>query len=214
MRYTLVQYFSTIAVGLVVIALYSCSGKKDKDGRLLIEELTSTSGSMKFTTMIHSDSTSVLEFVPDTFLYNGKPYTGAVAKYEPDGKINIEGNLNNGVMDGQWKLYFKSGGLMTEGVMKNGLETGWWKSYYGYDKPKVEKFYDEHGFMLMRREYYDNGQLKNYQNIKCPQFGDRERKIEFDRKGKLQLAYVEDSLLNKGDILSEKVGKNMFMVKQ
>lgn len=214
MRYTLIQYFSTIAVGLVVIALYSCSGKKDKDGRLLIEELTSASGSMKFATMIHSDSTSVLDFVPDTFLYNGKPYTGAVAKYEPDGKINIEGNLNNGIMDGQWKLYFKSGGLMTEGVMNNGLETGWWKSYYGYDKPKVEKFYDEHGFMLMRREYYDNGQLKNYQNIKCPQFGDRERKIEFDRKGKLQLAYVEDSLLNKGDVLSEKVGKNMFMVKQ
>lgn len=214
MRYTLIQYFSTIAVGLVVIALYSCSGKKDKEGRLLIEELTSSSGSMKFTTMIHSDSTSVLEFVPDTFLYNGKPYTGAVAKYEADGKINIEGNLNNGVMNGQWKLYFKSGGLMTEGVMKNGLETGWWKSYYGYDKPKVEKFYDEHGFMLMRREYYDNGQLKNYQNIKCPQFGDRERKIEFDRKGKLQIAYVEDSLLNKGDVLSEKIGKNMFMVKQ
>lgn len=213
MRYTLVKYFSIIAVGLVLIALYSCEGKKDKEGRLLIEELTSASGSMKFTAMVNNDSGYVQGFIPDTFLHKGKPYTGGIAKYEHDGKVNIEGNLKNGIMDGAWKMYYKSGGLNMEGTMNNGLETGWWKSYYGYDKPKVEKFYDEHGYMLMRREYFDNGQLRNYQNIKCPQFGDRERKIEFDRKGNLKLAYVEDSLLNKGDVLSEKVGKNLFMVK-
>ena len=216
MRYILVKQFSIIAVGLVLIALYSCNGgKKDEKGRLLIEELTSSSGSMKFTTMIHSDSASVQNFVPDTFLFEGKPYTGAIAKYEKDGKVNIEGNLKGGVMDGEWKFYFKSGGLMTEGTMNNGLETGWWHSYYGYDKPKVDKYYDENGYMLMRREYFDNGQLKNYQNIKAPQFGDRERKLQFDRHGKLESAYVEDSLLKQSpEQLTEKVGKNMFMLKQ
>lgn len=215
MRYTLINYFSTIAVGLALIALYSCGGKKDKDGRLLTQELTSSSGGLKFTTMVHSDSASVLNFVPDTFYFNGKPYTGGVAKYEQDGKVNIEGNMKDGIMHGQWKFYYKSGGLMTEGVLNNGLETGWWKSYYGYDKPKVEKYYDEHGFMLMRKEYYDNGQLKNYQNIKSPQFGNRERKIQFDRRGKLELAYVEDSLLQKNATeLTEKIGENIFMVKQ
>jgi hypothetical protein len=66
----------------------------------------------------------------------------------------------------------------------------------------------------MRREYYDNGKIKNYQNISAPQFGNRERKISFSKTGAIESAYVEDSILQLSPTeLTEKVGENMFMKK-
>jgi hypothetical protein len=197
----------------VFVALQGCS-KLDKNGRLPIENLTSSAGQLNFSPMLRSDSASVLEYKPDTFFYDGKPYTGTIAQNENDSLATIVGHLTNGIMDSVWTFRYKSGGVRMQGALNNGLETGWWKAYYGYNKPKIEKLYDDYGYMLMRREYYDNGRLKNYQNIKCPQFGDRERKIQFNRKGQVDLAYVEDSLLQlSADEMTEKVGKNMFMRK-
>lgn len=203
-----------LATLLTIVTLYSCS-ELDKQGRLPVEKLTSASGSLKFFAMIHNDSASVLEFVPDTFFYKGEPYTGAVAKIEKDTLATVSGYLKNGLMDSTWTFRFKSGDVQMEGTMKNGLETGLWKSYYGYSKPKVEKLYDENGFMLMRLEYFENGRVKDYQNINCPQFGNRERRITFDSHGVVQTAYIEDSLLQLGPgELAEKVGENMFMRKK
>lgn len=204
-------YFATL---LTTITLYSCS-ELDKEGRLSVEKLTSASGSLKFFAMLHSDSASVLEFVPDTFFYKGEPYTGPIVKKENDTLAIISGNLKNGLMDGAWVFRYKSGGVQMEGNMKNGLETGTWKSYYGYDKPKVEKLYDDNGFMLMRLEYFENGRIRDYQNISTPLFGDRERRITFNKKGDVQTAYIEDSLLQLSPTeLTEKIGKNMFMRKK
>lgn len=204
--------FPLLLVTIATLALTSCSDL-DKQGRLPVEKLTSSSGSLKFFAMLHSDSASVLEFVPDTLLYNGKPYTGAVVQYEYDTLATISGFLKNGLMDSVWTFRYKSGGVRMEGVMKNGLEVGLWKSYYGYDKPKIEKLYDDYGFMLMRREYFDNGRINNYQNVKCAQYGNQERRISFTPKGAvLSIVAEEDVKALSAEELSQRVKQNGFMV--
>lgn len=195
-----------------VLALSSCSDL-DKEGRLPVEKLTTSSGSLKFFAMLHSDSASVLEFVPDTFMYKGKPYTGAVVQYEYDTLAIIAGFMKNGLMDSTWQFRYKSGGVRMEGVMKNGLETGLWKSYYGYDKPKIQKLYDDNGFMLMRVEYFDNGRVNNYQNIKCAQYGDQERRITFTPTGAVLSIVAEDAAKAlSADELSDKIKQNGFLI--
>jgi hypothetical protein len=197
---------------VTVLALASCSDL-DKEGRLPIEKLTSSSGSLKFFAMLHSDSASVLNFVADTFLYKGEPYTGAVAQYENDTLAIISGFLKNGLMDSVWTFRYKSGGVRMEGSMKNGLEVGLWKSYYGYSKPKIDKLYDDNGFMLMRVEYYDNGRVNNYQNIKCAQYGDQERRVTFTPKGAVLSIVAEDAAkVFSSEELSEKIKQNGFML--
>lgn len=201
-----------LLVTIAILAFASCSNL-DKEGRLPVEKLTSSSGSLKFFAMLHSDSASVLEFVPDTLLYNGKPYTGAVVQYEYDTLATISGFLKNGLMDSVWIFRYKSGGVRMEGVMKNGLETGLWKSYYGYDKPKIEKLYDDYGFMLMRREYFDNGKINNYQNVKCVQYGNQERRISFTPKGAVLSIVAEDAVKAlSAEELTQRVKQNGFMV--
>ncbi len=207
------KQLTLLSLGFFLLIVSSCNNY-DKEGRLKIENLTSSSGTLKFAPMMHSDSASVLNFVPDTFSYHGKPFTGGIVEYVNDTLATIKGFLSNGIMDSTWQFYYKSGGLRMEGTLKNGYETGWWRSYYGYNKLKIEKLYDDLGFMLMRREYYDNGKLMNYQNINCPQFGNRERKISFTRNGTIESIYVEDSVLQLSpDELTERVGENLFMRK-
>ncbi len=198
------------AILILVLCLNSCGGKYDGKGRLLVESLTST-GSMNFSPMKHSDSASVLNFKPDTFLLKGKPFTGAIAQYNAQEKIMMEGFLRNGLMDSSWKFYYATGGVHISGRYNNGFETGLWRSYYGYDKPKIDKLYSENGFMLMRAEYYDNGHIKNYENIKHPLFDDKERKIEMGPHGDVISMYIEDSVLMlKQGGKAERIGKNVF----
>ena len=103
----------------------------------------------------------------------------------------LEGNLKNGILSGEWKFYYPSGVVQIEGTYSNGHETGFWKSYYTKDKPNIVKYYNEDGLMLMRKEYYDTGKIKNYQNINCEEFGGRERRIQFKYNGELDYIDAE-----------------------
>ncbi|HWB65171.1 MAG TPA: hypothetical protein VG603_16770, partial [Chitinophagales bacterium] len=94
------------------------------------------------------------------------------------------------------------------------MDIGLWRSYYGYGKPKITKLYDDKGYLLMRIEYFDNGQVQYYQNVKSPMFGNKERNISMDRHGEVVKIYVEDSVLvlQKGQE-TEKIGENIFLEK-
>ena len=186
--------FSLILIFILGIAISSCGSKNyDSEKRLLATNLTSSYGDLNFKPMVHEDSADVLNFTPPVYSYKEKPFTGKIASYNSD-KIMMEGNLKNGIADGNWKFYYKTGSVQVEGNYSNGFETGYWKSYYGKDRIKIEKYYDEKGFMLMRKEYYDNGKVKNYQNIKCPQYGNRERRIEFKYNGEIDYIDAEREL--------------------
>jgi len=144
--------------------------------------------------MIRSDSPSVTAFKPDTFFYKDRPYTGGLVQYNENQNLIFEGYIKNGLMDSTWKFYFASGGVRMEGKYKDGMDIGLWQSYYGYNKPKITKLYDDHGYMLTRTEYYDNGRVKNYQNIHAPEFGNKARHYEMGEHGETISVYVEDSI--------------------
>ncbi|MBC8047421.1 MAG: hypothetical protein H7Y00_11540 [Fimbriimonadaceae bacterium] len=192
----------------------SCSSPEtdfDEDGRLMLTKLLSSSGSLSFAPMESSDSISVMTFKPDTFFYKNKPYNGRIAYYDNFEKLLIDGELLNGIANGNWKFYFASGGLRIQGDYRNGYEYGIWKSYYGYNKLKIVKHYDEDGFMLMRKEYYNDGSLKNYQNIKCEQYGNLERRIHFNKSGEMEYIDVEDSLKRAtANKIIDKIENNSF----
>ena len=195
---------------LLMFALQSC-WQEDSKGRVLTKYVTTTSGGLHFTPMMRSDSASVRNFRPDTILRNGKPYTGGIAQYDLHENIIIEGFVKNGLMDSSWKFYYASGGTLMEGKYKDGIDVGLWRSYFGYGKPKITKLYDNYGYMLMRMEYYDNGHVKNYQNVKAPMFDNKERQYSNDMHGQSLTIYVEDSVLvvKQGE-KAERVGQNVF----
>jgi antitoxin component YwqK of YwqJK toxin-antitoxin module len=204
------RYLLGLGLLLSMFALQSCGGR-DSKGRLLLKNITTSSGSIKFTPMMRADSASVKAFRPDTLLYNGKPYTGGLANYDLHENLLIEGYVKDGLMDSTWKFYYASGGTLMEGKYKNGMDIGLWRSYYGYSKPKITKLYDDYGYMLMRIEYYDNGHIKNYQNVRAPMFGDKERNFTNDQHGDNISMYVEDSVMviKQGET-AERIGKNVF----
>lgn len=182
---------------LLIIAsavLTACEKKFDDKGRLLVKNLESSSGSIRFAPMKRADSASVEAYVPDTFFYKGEPYTGGIAKYNEQNKLILDAHLKDGLLNDTLSFYFASGGLQVQGVYKNGWDLGLWRAYYGYDKVQIEKLYDEHGYLLERRDYYDNGQIKTFQNVHAPQYNDKERVVNYDRKGGLVSLYVEDSI--------------------
>lgn len=81
-----------------------------------------------------------------------------------------------------------------EGNYNKGMEIGMWSSYYRKNYPKIVKYYNNKGYLLMRKEYYDDGKVKNYQNIKCPEFGNLERRIQFTIKGEIDYIDAEREL--------------------
>lgn len=178
---------------LLLTLLVSCSGSKDfdKEHRLLAPSLTSSTGAFNFTPMQNSDSNDVKDFKPVVYNYKNAPYSGEIVAYNASEKITLEGVLKNGIADGHWRFYYASGVVQIEGDYTNGIETGLWTSYYSKDKPRIIKYYDGEGYMLMRKEYFDTGKIKNYQNIKCPQFGDRERRIQFSYAGDIEYIDAE-----------------------
>ncbi len=177
----------------IIFALYSCSQNSkafDKNGNLLIENLSSENGAMNFIPMNASDSADVLNYTPAVYTFDREPYTGKIASYNKE-KLMLEGNLKNGIYSGEWKFYYPSGVVQIEGSYTNGHETGFWKSYYTKDKPNIVKYYNSEGYMLMRKEYYDTGRIKNYQNINCAEFGGRERRIQFKYNGEIDYIDAE-----------------------
>lgn len=183
---------------LVAAGLSACSQTDtdhDSEGKLLAEKLENSSGGgFNFSPMQDDDSMNRVHFTPDIYTYNGEPYTGAITAYDDKERKIFDGNLEKGIADGSWKFYYPSGVVQIEGVYAGGLETGLWKSYYSADHPKVIKDYDAQGKMLMRAEYFDNGRIKNYQNIATPEYGGIARRIQFTYDGTIDYLDAERDL--------------------
>lgn len=178
----------------VVLCLVGCNDSdKDAKGRILLKALTTSSGSKSLSPMMVSDSASRLAYVPDTFFYKSQLYTGEVVVYEYDTIPVIVGNIKGGLMDSTWTFYFVSGGVKMKGEMRNGVAIGVWQSFYGYDKVSVEKVFDNEGFLTQRKEFFDNGKLKNIQIVPSPVNG-KGRNISYDKNGNITSLFVQDSI--------------------
>lgn len=63
------------------------------------------------------------------YLVNDKePFTGEIVSYKA-GKVEFEGEVNNGLKEGLWIYYFPNGQKEMEGVYREGLKEGTW-SYW------------------------------------------------------------------------------------
>lgn len=195
---------------LMVVLLFSCNTQEDFDdqGRLFVKALQSSAGNLRFAPMQRSQSNPG---IIDTFYYHSKPFSGTVVRLnEQDSKL-MEGQMKNGLMSGEWKFFYATGGIQMEGKYEKGMEVGLWTSYYGYNKKKVQKYYDEKGFLLSRIDYYNNGKIQVFQNVKHPLFGDKERNISqealnlpitiFQKNGDVYLKIGEKE---------ELIGQNVF----
>lgn len=183
--------FNVLFISVIFISCSKNSEDYDANGNLLANKLTSETGGVNFTPMQNEDSSDVNDLKPEVYSYDNKPYTGKIVSYDEKNRLMMEGNLKDGIYDGEFKFYYPSGNIQVQGNYKKGYETGMWFSYYAKDKPSIVKFYDENGYMLMRKEYYDTGRIKNYQNIKVPQFGNIARRIQFKYNGDLDYIDAE-----------------------
>jgi len=181
------------AIGLILCIAVSCKPKNedlDANGALLATKLENISGGgLNFSPMQNDEMRT-----PDIYHYQGAPYTGSVAAYDEKQRVIFTGNLKDGKAEGTWTFYYASGVVMTEGTYTGGIETGIWKNYYTKDKPKIIKDYSADGTLLMRSEFYDNGKLKNYQNIACPEYGDEERRVQFSYSGAVEYLSADRDL--------------------
>jgi len=195
------QFMVICACAILAIGCSSKTTDVDENGVLNAELLTSTEGGLNFTPMKHEDSVYVLNFKPTIYTYNNEPYTGKINAFNAD-KLMMEGSLKDGMYNDAWKFYYPSGAVQIEGNYSNGLETGFWNSYYRKDFYSIVKYYDNNGYMLMRKEYFDNGKIKNYQNVKCPQFGNVARRIQFKYSGEIDYLDAEREIgkLNPADV--------------
>ncbi|MFI5171235.1 MAG: toxin-antitoxin system YwqK family antitoxin [Chitinophagales bacterium] len=178
---------------LISLAIISCNKNAkdfDENGNLNAVKLHAASGGVDFKPMQNTDSADLANYKPVVYNYDEAPYSGKIAAYDEKDRLMMTGNLTAGIADGAFIFYYPSGVVQVQGKYKNGYEDGMWYSYYGKDKPRIVMFYDN-GLMLMRKEYYDTGKIKNYQNINSPKFGNIERRIQFKYNGDIEYIDAE-----------------------
>jgi len=185
-------------LALFVLGTFAACNQKDTEhdaeGILLAESMqTLSGGGFSFSPMSHEDSASVLNYKPEVYLHNGKPYTGKITSYDEKERKVFDGELVNGLASGEWKFYYASGVVQIQGNYKAGYETGIWVNYFAQNKPRLVKEYSDSGFMLMRTEYYNNGRVKNYQNVACPEYGNMARRIQFTYDVTVEYMDIEKS---------------------
>jgi hypothetical protein len=90
---------------------------------------------------------------------DNQPYTGRYIDYYNNGRLQNEGTLLNGKIDGQLNVYYKTGVLKSSNHYKEGRRHGIWKDYYQNGALlRIYEFADGKGKGPGKR-YFINGQL-------------------------------------------------------
>ncbi len=76
-----------------------------------------------------------------TLLLDGKPYTGNVKKLFDNGQVAIEGEVVNGLREGEWKWYYPDGKLKRTSIYKKGKKNGKTIYYYPNGKKRSEIYF-------------------------------------------------------------------------
>jgi len=121
----------------------------------------------------NKQSDEVLEKTVQTY-ENGTPHIIQLFKngqaiyqkeFYADGKISMEGPLQNGKREGEWKSYYENGNLWSSGFFKDGILNGESKAYFPNGKLRYkgsfkngEKtgtwiFYDENGNRTGQKDF-------------------------------------------------------------
>ena len=97
----------------------------------------------------------------DVWNLNNIPYSGRYLDYFNSGKIQSEGTLLNGKLNGELVVYFKNGNKKSVSNYKNEILEGVWNDYYTNGSLlQTREFFEgkEKGFIKM---YFINGQIQS-----------------------------------------------------
>ena len=97
--------------------------------------------------------------------YNKGRFEGPYRVYYENGKLELEANYVNNVMEGEVHKYYETGELMEVVNFQDNEENGPFKEYYANGNVKTEGFYmngdNEHGLLKM---FNENGELVKTMN--------------------------------------------------
>lgn len=100
-----------------------------------------------------------LKFENQVWNFHDIPYTGKYIDYFNSGKKQNEGNLINGMLNGEVNSYYQNGALNKHSLFINGTNTGTETSYYQNGTINLRiKYLDGKG--LKSQHYFPNGQLE------------------------------------------------------
>lgn len=108
--------------------------------------------------VLHDFSNSFIRY--RAFYKNGKS-NGKSTWYNPDGKINTEGEYINSKLNGKWSYYYIDGTLKKEVHYANGLLNGTYKSYSKNGVLTYSAVYKNDVAEGEIVEYFDNGKLSS-----------------------------------------------------
>lgn len=69
-----------------------------------------------------------------------KPFSGQVVSYVA-GKVEFEGEIENGLKEGTWTYYYGSGQKKMQGAFSDGLKEGTWNYWKENGQPEVVEIY-------------------------------------------------------------------------
>jgi len=111
-------------------------------------------------------SSKQLERKSGIWYYNNEIYTGKFIDYYYSGKIQGEGILKNGKIEGLRKMYFQNGNISLERNYINSLSDGLDKEYYENGALKQKGVFVAGNEEGAWESYFPNGQIKLQNNYK------------------------------------------------
>ena len=129
----------------------------------------------------------------------GVPYTGCMYSNYPNGNLNYEGTLKDGLLDGTYRQYYPEGQLEHESQMVKGINQGVSKLYWKNGTLKGENTYKDDKLNGKFTKYYEDGKLHVVGNYK-------DNKLD----GEHIIYYPDGSIKKKGTF---KDGKKIYQTR-
>lgn len=92
---------------------------------------------------------------------NGKPITGRLKLYYPNGNLALDGLYKDGIPNGVSKMYYENGKIQAELTLSNNGKDEDNKMYYENGKIQAEVIIKNGKLHGINKEYYENGNLKD-----------------------------------------------------
>lgn len=92
---------------------------------------------------------------------HGLPYSGKYRDYYNSGRLQNEGNLVNGKLDGELKVYFKNGIIKSVSRYRNGVLHGAWNDYYKNGALMQTREFNEGRMLRTGKIFFINGQVRH-----------------------------------------------------
>ena len=102
----------------------------------------------------------------EVWIWNDTPYSGKYIDYYNSGKIQNEGTLLNGLLNGELTVYFKNGNKKSISNYKDGKLHGVWRDYYPNGVLMNSRKYTDGKVTGYDTSYFVNGQIMSEKRVR------------------------------------------------